>query len=604
MIVPMKKITLLCLADSTTATLDALRDIGVLHLQHVNDPGSEDLDRARDEHARAMLALNSLKPYAADHGAPTPGMEAEAIIDEVDKLLASRRKLEEKAALLLDERSAVEPLGDFDPQLVRDLLDRGVLVKLYQVTGKTLPEPPEGVPLFTVAEGAHDRYVALVGDSDFDFPGRQVALPDRRLADVNAEIENVRGELVGVEERLGELSGGLAAVEEAVGDMDDRLRYVEARDGMAADGKLAYLQGFCPAGKVYRLKAAAEEQGWGLVIEEPAKGEAVPTLVRYPVWARVMKPVFKFLGITPGYHESDISSAFFVFLTIFFAMIVGDAGYGLLFLMLIPYFRFTRFRDARPEPFRLLYVFSGATVLWGVLTANYFGIDYALLPSFLQALRIDYLVDQHGSMTFSLLLGAIHLTLAHGWKGLVYGRDPRAAVQFGWICVVWCVFVIARLLLVGAALSWWFWPLLAVGLLSILAGLIIQKQWMDLGLLLLDLVSCFGDIMSYLRLFALGIASVKVAEAFNDMAGLLGTALFGIGSGPAIVLTLPLAVVGMLVVLVIGHGLNIILCAMSVLVHGVRLNALEFSLHMGQEWSGFNYKPFSGKNAVGIDLAA
>lgn len=107
--------------------------------------------------------------------------------------------------------------------------------------------------------------------------------------------------------------------------------------------------------------------------------------------------------------------------------------------------------------------------------------------------------------------------------------------------------------------------------------------------------------MSYLRLFALGIATVKVAEAFNGMAADLG-AWFIMNTGEW--LGLILAVTVMLIILLIGHGLNIILCAMSVLVHGVRLNALEFSLHMGQEWSGFEYKPFAESSSLKIKSTA
>ena len=603
MIVEMKKITLLCLAEDATGTLDALRDVGVLHLQHVNDPGSADLAKLRDDHARAVLALNTLSQYSStDTG--TDGDPA-TVIEEANQILESRRKLDEKLTQLNDERTPLEPLGNFDPQLIERFRDRGIVVKLYRITDKTVPEPPEGVGLFMLSESARGRYVALVGGEDFEFPAREVPLPERRLADIDADIEGVRAELARTEARLTELSAHLSAVVDKVADIDEQIRYVEARDGMAAEGKLAYLQGFCPAGKVYRLKSAAEDHGWGLVLDDPSEDDNVPTLVRYPAWARVMRPVFKFLGITPGYREADISSAFFVFLTIFFAMIVGDAGYGLLFLILLPYFRHTKFRKAPAEPFRLLYTFSIATVVWGVLTGNYFGIDYALLPGLLQAVRVDWLITQSGSMTFSLLLGAIHLTLAHGWKAVIYGRDPRTAVQAGWICIVWCVFALARQLLVHAPLPWWFFPALVAGLLAIPVGLFLRKAWMDLGLMALDLVSCFGDIMSYLRLFALGIASVKVAEAFNGMAGDLAALLLSIGGGGGfLAFTLPLAAAAMAVILGVGHGLNIILCAMSVLVHGIRLNALEFSLHLGQEWSGFEYKPFSSRSAANLDAAA
>ena len=94
----------------------------------------------------------------------------------------------------------------------------------------------------------------------------------------------------------------------------------------------------------------------------------------------------------------------------------------------------------------------------------------------------------------------------------------------------------------------------------------------------LSLISAFSDIVSYLRLFAVGYASVVVASSFNGMAGpMLGSPLTGLFGA---------------VILFLGHGLNIILGMMAVIVHGIRLNMLEFSGHLGMQWSGKPYKPF------------
>jgi V/A-type H+-transporting ATPase subunit I len=99
-----------------------------------------------------------------------------------------------------------------------------------------------------------------------------------------------------------------------------------------------------------------------------------------------------------------------------------------------------------------------------------------------------------------------------------------------------------------------------------------------LGTLALSLMNNFTDVVSYVRLFAVGMAGVAIAETCNTMAGSVGTG--GVVIGLASVL-----------ILVIGHALNIILGPMSVLVHGVRLNVLEFSGHASVTWSGQPYKP-------------
>jgi len=589
----MKKLTLLCLEQDREPTLDALKALGVMHLVPLSEASAGNgLATAREKLRRSTAVLNALTSIRSSMAEPPEEpvvvtASPDEVVERVQTLQGQIKQLTDQREELLREKQALEPYGQFDPDLVARLEKDGISVRLFEASARDELVAPEGTSMFEIGHDASNQYVAIVGQAPFEFDAKEFALPASSLSELDAGQQRVQSEIEAAGRELETLSASVPSLEQHAEELSGRVEYLEAHEGMGSSGKLSYLGGFCPVDRVDSIREAAKLNGWGLVVDTPSDDDAVPTLVRYPAWLRMVQPVFRFLGITPGYRETDISSAFLLFLSIFFAMIVGDAGYGLLFLILTPYFRKTRFADAPAEPFRLLYTFSICTVGWGLLTGNYFGIDFALLPPFLQALRVNWLMDPDNSMTFSLLLGALHLTIAHGWKVVRFGRDARALAQAGWIAVVWSIFALARMLLVEAPLPVWFAPLVITGVIAIVLGAIMRKLWMDLGLLALDLVSCFGDLMSYLRLFALGIASVKVAEAFNGMAGDLGFALAGAGI-PGVVL----AAAAMAFVLAIGHGLNIILCAMSVLVHGVRLNALEFSLHIGQEWSGFDYNPF------------
>jgi V/A-type H+-transporting ATPase subunit I len=107
---------------------------------------------------------------------------------------------------------------------------------------------------------------------------------------------------------------------------------------------------------------------------------------------------------------------------------------------------------------------------------------------------------------------------------------------------------------------------------------ILKGLGQGLGALALNLVNSFTDVVSYIRLFAVGLATVAVADSFNRMALDIGFGSFFSGIAAALILF-------------IGQGLNILLGPMSVLVHGVRLNVLEFCGHLNVTWSGFSYKP-------------
>jgi len=589
MIVPMKKLTLVCLADDRDATLDALARLGALHLAPVQEPSGENLDRARRKLDRTTSALQVLQAREPAESGETPAPEhaPDDVVDQVLTLAEREKQLAEQITALREEQDAVARWGDFDPADVRALREKGVWVKLFVVTARPPLQAPPGAALTVLRQDGPVLYVAVAAASDFEFEGTEVPLPDRSLGAVTAEMRRAEQERAQVQRKLRELARFRESVEAHRAAAADRLAYVAAREGMGADRALAYLQGFCPADRVDSVRSRAADQGWGLVVEAPADDDPAPTLIRYPAWVRPIRPLFRFLGIVPGYRETDVSPAFFIFLSIFFAMIVGDAGYGALLLGFALAAR-RRWHRAPAEPFRLLAVFGAATLVWGALTGNYFGISSARLPDPLRALKVGWLDDQANSMTLCLLLGAVHLSVARAWNAFKIINTPRAIAQIGWICMTWTMFVASRRLLINAAVPGWFLPVPVAGLAAIVFFMTplkrLKREWIGHALLVQDIIGNFGDLVSYLRLFALGIASLKVAEAFNQMAGMIG---FG---------GVPQAA-GAVLVLLLGHSLNLVLCAMSVLVHGVRLNALEFSLHMKQEWSGHEYRPFASLRA-------
>ena len=462
MIVKMKNVLLLCLAHESDISLNALRELGILHIKHTQEPRGDNLDNARADMARAETALNTLSTRTNERTDKTTAgkitIQAAEVIDLVDQLVSEKKSLNDYLDALNSKRILLEPYGEFDPAVIHKLSESGIIIKLYHIADRKPVTPPEGVDIFPIRTDSTGQYFALAGTSEFDFDGKELAPPDMPLSAVLNEIEKTNANINAVDEKLDNLHSAADMVRDLIVILREKLAYIEAQNGMGVHDKIAYITGFCPEYSVDALQEQAKTNGWGLVIKDPTPDDTVPTLVRYPAWVKVMRPVFKFLGIVPGYREADVSSSFFIFLSIFFAMIVGDAGYGLLFLILTPYLRYRKFAHANPEPFRLIYVFSVSTVIWGILTGNYLAIDFELLPPFLQKARIDWLVSQNNSMTFSLLLGAIHLTIAHAWRAIRMGRDAGSLIQAGWILVVWSVFFIARNLLVGSLLPYWFTP--------------------------------------------------------------------------------------------------------------------------------------------------
>ncbi len=269
-------------------------------------------------------------------------------------------------------------------------------------------------------------------------------------------------------------------------------------------------------------------------------------------------------------------------------MLIGDGGYVLIFL-LATFIARKKLPKAPGEPFFLMYVLGGATLIWGALTGTWFGAETIAKLPFLNSLVIQQINsfatgNQNFIIYICFLIGSVHLTIAHLMKAIRIINSPKALGDIGWIAIVWGMFFAAGTLVIDKPFPSFGGILLGAGILFVLVFANYQKNVLK-GILatLVDLplsvISSFSDVVSYLRLFAVGYATVVLASTFNDMA---------LGSGINSVLAGIMAVV----ILVLGHTLNIILGMMAVVVHGIRLNMLEFSGHLGMQWSGKKYEPF------------
>jgi V/A-type H+-transporting ATPase subunit I len=370
--------------------------------------------------------------------------------------------------------------------------------------------------------------------------------------------------------------------------LQGRLEIAETVNGMADVANMVYLRGYIPFDKQNILQEAARKQGWGLVIEDPSEEDKVPTLIRNPRWVSIINPVFKIMEVVPGYREFDISPWFLVFLSIFFGMIIGDAGYGLIYLLITLYFqRKFSARVKNKTPFYLSYLFSFCAIAWGLMTATFFGKEWLAARSIRPL--IPALADDKSLRNLCFLIGAVHLSIAHTWRILTQFPSLVFLAELGWILILWSAFLLARFLVLDIDFPWFGKWLLIPGILLVVLFSNPRRNPLravvaGLGTLALNLMNNFTDIVSYIRLFAVGLATVAMADAFNNMAA--GTGIKGI---------LGLLIGG--IIIFAGHGLNIILGPMSVLVHGVRLNVLEFCSHLDVKWSGFEYKPLQ-ENSV------
>ncbi|GAB7082246.1 V-type ATP synthase subunit I [Megalodesulfovibrio paquesii] len=601
MIVPMHRLDLLCPDGDQDAALSLLGALGVVHLTPVDSAGSATgVEQAAAALARVRASLSRLP--AVGENAPTE----EAPVDlagQVAELLTRQDALADRLADLERERDAVAPLGRYDRTCLDAVRAAGVSLTLYRVPrGVRLPDVPGAAwqPLAPTSSNAVETYHVLVeyGDSHTaasDLPLLPVPWPARELGAVEAELAATAAGLETAREELARLARFRPVLERHAAELEDALRWTEARQSMAqlepaaAGVALAHLRGYVPEDEAAALAEACASRGWAALLAPAERTpmadqtQAPPTLLRYPRWLEPVKSVFEAVGILPGYGEPDVGAPVLVFLSLFFAMLVGDAGYGLLFLAASLLGRW-RWPQLPGRAFTLLTIMSTATLAWGALTGTWFGA--VRLPALLDGMRLDWLTGDaadHNLMALCFLLGALHLSLAHLWNALRLWPSTTALAQLGWLGIVWSMYYAARMMVLGAVFPGWMgWVAGGSGLLVVLFMTPLAQlktAWTAHVMLPLNIISNFVDVVSYVRLYAVGAASLAMARAVNDMA--LADGVNG-----------PLSGLLAAAVLFVGHAGNILLSCMGVLVHGVRLNTLEFANHLGLTWAGKDYQPF------------
>ncbi len=541
MIVKMQHLDVVCMAAVKTKTLEQLRALGAVHLDLASAQGAA-VTAAKGEAADAEKAVRLILKA---RGKSKDFDIHERTVAEVLSVDAERERLKGLKDEMEREIRAYEPYGDFDPELAAKLLK--------EVEGlRDVVELPEKLPAIS-------------------------------LGKMREKLERIENGITISEHKLAGCDEKAILKKHPV--IADKIAFEAAKEIAGEKGELAYVSGWVPVTQVETLKTAAAENGWATLLRDPAAGEVPPTLVEPPKLFRPMKALFKGLGIAPAYTEADVSVPFMCYFSLFFAMLVGDGAYGAIFLA-----GTLALRKKLPKSwFILLTVFSSATVLWGVLSNTWFGANIpwlAALPT------VTWLADPtyHNMMFLCFTIGVSHLMLARVWNGICMAPDSTCVAQFGWAGILLFMYLVTNSIvgIFSGIPQWGFW-VLGVSIVAVFGFSVkpseLKTRGAELGMLPLNIMSALGDIISYVRLFAVGLASVKVAENFNSMA----TGL--ISSENAIWLN-ALMCIAMVAILVVGHALNLAMAGLSILVHAVRLNTLEFSNHKGVSWSGYEYNPF------------
>lgn len=588
-IVAMQRVSLCGLIREKATALEGLQALGVMHLVPLRTPeplapsDPEKRHRAELAFRHIMEAPQQLKPYRL-------GTEFDA--DQViGQIMDNRRRLRE----LGDRRDALgalievlAPWGDFTLPPPGEL--GGQRVWLYPLPVRERHRLDTlALPWAIVGRQPTVLHVAVIAAE----PPAAELFPIPRLEAGDVSLSRLREELDDTEIALEQaemeraslthwrllLGADLAAAQDA-----DELRAVaeKTRD----EDVIFAVQGWTPTDAVAAVTAFAGERGLAMLAEPPGPKDMPPTLLRHASDHAASGGDLTHFYTSPGYRSWDPSLIVFGSFAIFFAMIIADAGYGLLFL-LTTWFFWKRMgaSDAGRRARTVLTALSGTALVYGVAAGSYFGLAPAP-GTVLGALDVIDVGDFETMMRVSVLIGVLHVGLALSMVAWLNRGTGKALSSIGWLVVIAGGLV---LWLGGEGFRSLGLLVLAAGLFGVFAGAASvreassAKDWLlkvaDGLLGLTGLTKLFGDLLSYLRLFALGLASASLAGTFNQLAVDIHAAHPGIG----------LLFAGL--ILLFGHSINILIGIMSGVVHGLRLNYIEF-FGWGLTEEGYPFRAF------------
>ncbi|HSL87560.1 MAG TPA: hypothetical protein VK861_11535 [Bacteroidales bacterium] len=619
----MKKISIVVQTKNQESTLASLRELGLVHLEDFQC-SSPAVQATMDKKNRANAAYIYLSEYKPKKLMPPLVLNPESVIEDVLRLGEDIQAFKDQAIYMDKEIAELSVWGDFSPDDFRLLAAKGYYIKLYSGSGEQYRKINDLEGDVVILRHDKDGFVfahiakrPVILDYFNHFP-----LPAQSLSAMRAEREVVARKIAELNERAYRYYACRPSLAKHMEQLEAELEYQVAKANALEEGSLTAIVGYHPADTTEAIRTWASQNSIALAITDPNPGDAIPTLVQNPKWLEVIRPVFKFLGTVPGYEELDISVFFLAFFLIFFAMIIGDAAYGTIFFFggLAVVLR-SKSKQGKPPLAGWLFTFLGlATIAWGAMNGSWFGSAELIKGTFLESLVVRQLVEgfsvynpagelykvisgQDVIKLICFMIALIHLTIAQTWNLLreIANRSLKAIAQLAWIGINFGLFqlVLSMVMYFDLDLAFGTGGAIArISLILILGGLalvvlfgsqegdFVKGALAGLGGILptaLGTVSAFGDIISYIRLFAVGLAGVEIAKSFNLMAsGLLqgNTFIFGV------------------LVLVLGHTLNFVLCCLGVLVHGIRLNMLEFSGRLGMGWSGQVYNPFKSREGV------
>ena len=605
MINKMSKFSFILLSGESEAFLEKLQELGVVDITRSIKPVDEESSAMLEKVLKARSAVSALEAldYSKDSdydkiealaaSVDTEGCKTKLTLDTVERIKSL--EVEEKAA----EKTAAAlcPWGEFDSAAVKGLKDNGLVLHFYRVPTKKYDSQWESLlPLQIVGTDKNSTLFVTVSRAgeQYNFPVEEIPAPSMSVSQAKEKAEEIHKQIIASKATLLALKQKhLSHIKEGLSrksaDLDRYLASTVATE--AAEGYITVFEGFAPVQETARLEQEFKDMDILYLLDEAKAEDNPPIQLKNNRFVRMFEVLTDMYG-RPVYNGFDPTVFISIFFMLFFAMCMGDAGYGLVLLLGgFALKKVDSFKDFAP----LVTVLGVATTIVGFFFHTFFSIDITtwnwVQESGLAKVMVpSKIIGYDGTMVVAIIVGIIHLCLA------MIVRTVNATRNQGILGSLsiwgWTIFLVGGVVVLAAGVAFHIdsaitkWIIIVLGIIAAIGIFPLRNlhnnPLINIGSGLWETYNTatglLGDVLSYLRLYALGLAGSMLGFAFNTLAQMaLGDG--GLGWIPFILIAL------------IGHVLNIAMAVLGAFVHPLRLNFLEFFKNSDYDGSGRNYNP-------------
>lgn len=607
MVTKMTKYSFILLSEQTEGFLNSLQELGVVDISRSLKPIDEQSSGMLAEADRAKKALSILAACKAESEKDFKfdGCPVDAVLETQDRIA----EISAEIAAAKKEIAVRQPWGGFRSEDIHKLESQGLKLRFYSCMKKKFdPSWTEIQPLEVISETESKVFFVTVSPAqeEYSFPLEAVPAPEGSVNEEEEKLALLQSKLEKEQQLLANLKSYSDEIRKAYNDSLSRLDlyFAEAATEKAVDNYLTVLTGFAPTSDDKRLCTSFDSMDIYYSHEAATKEDNPPVKLKNNWFAKNFEVLTGMYGV-PAYDEFDPTPVLGPFFMLFFAMCMGDAGYGILLMLIALVLRLKMKDSSLGKMHRLIAFLGGMTFVVGIFLGTFFGmsiLEASWAPAWLKGLCIDgwfpdaKIAGFPVQMVLAVAIGVLHICLAMIIKTINFTKRfgfKKTVATWGWTTLIVGGLVVVSLGMTEVLSAEAFkWTIIALAVVSGLAIYVFntpgRNPLLNIGSGLWDtynmVTGLLGDVLSYIRLYALGLAGGMLGNAFNIM----GT----------MILDIPVPGVNWvfcIIILIFGHVLNLAMSCLGAFVHPLRLTFVEYFKNSGYEGSGAKYNPLTKK---------